>query len=123
VRYVCDAGQTFSPLDGMTMCGLFVALLSSYLLGRFLIRRPQLTIGAVSVMYQWKMLTLFLLGGVVVYKAFDTVTADCSTILFDYSIRHISSYVIVYSVLYAAIAHLLFDLRRYQFEVERWRPR
>jgi hypothetical protein len=123
VGYACDGGATFDPLDGFTLCGLVAAFCSAYVLRRASARYFAPPRNAGGALYHWKMLTLSMLGMLFVYAAIQTVATDCTALLSDYAIRHISSYVIWYSVFYAIIAHLFFDLRQYRFDILPWRAR
>jgi len=123
VGYVCDGGVTFHPLDGLTLCGLGAAFFAAYVLRRIFACHFAPPRNAGGALYHWKMLTLSLLGMVFVYAAIQTVATDCTTLLSDYAIRHISNYIVWYSVFYAVIGYLFFDLRRYRFELVPWRAR
>jgi hypothetical protein len=123
VRYVCDGHATFEPLDGLTLCGLVAAFFSAYMLRRIFARYFVSPRNAGGALYHWKMLTLSMLGMLFVYAAIQIVATDCTRLLFDYAIRHISSYIVWYSVFYAAVGYLIFDLRRYRFDIVPWRAR
>ena len=123
VGYVCGGGATFDPLDGLTLCGLVAAFFSAYVLRRTFARSFAPPRNAGGALYHWKMLTLSMLGMVFVYAAIQTVATDCTTLLSEYSIRHITTYVVWYSVFYAVIGYLFFNLRRYRFEIMPWRAR
>jgi hypothetical protein len=123
VGHVCDGGATFVPLDGITLCGLVAAFFSASMLRRTFARYFASPHNAGGALYHWKMLTLSMLGMLFVYAAIQTVATDCTTLLSNYEIRHISSYIVWYSVFYAAVGYLFFDLRRYRFDVMPWRAR
>jgi len=123
--YACGTGAGFYPLDGLSICGLIAGLLSAFLLRGILTKPLEKTIKAVDLFYMWKMTTLMMLGALIVYRAYIGLVSDCSELVLDYSGHPApaGAHSIVYSVLNAAIGYLFFDLRRYRFPVEPWRPR
>jgi hypothetical protein len=121
--YVCDIETGFYPFDGLAVGGLIAGFLSAYLLRRILTRPTQKTIAAIDPSYMWKMMTLVMLGGLTIYRAYLGLTSDCGELMLADSRHTTEAYSAVYSVINAAIGYLFFDLRRYRFPIEPWRPR
>ena len=123
--YACGTEAGFYPLDGLSICGLIAGLSSAFLLRWILTKPLEKIIKAVDPLYAWKMMTLVMLGGLTIYRAYIGLASDCSELVLDYSGHPApaGAYSVVYSLLNAMIGYLFFDLRRYRFPVEPWRPR
>ena len=123
VANICGQRPAFHPLDSLTISGLSAAFVAAYLLRRIPFGQSPTSIVAGGVWYWCKTGTLMGIGAVFIYAALQTILGDCAALISDFSIPDVMSFVVVYSVFYAAVAHLFFDLRRYQFEPVPWRPR
>jgi hypothetical protein len=119
-RYVCHLQRGFYPLDGLAVCNLIAGLVSALVLRKLLTTPSQRTVTAGDFLYSWKHATLIGLALFTAYRAYTGVSTNCADLVLAYS-NHPSTegYSVIYSVPSAAMGHLLFDLRRYHFEIAR----
>jgi hypothetical protein len=112
----CDAYPGRYPLDGLAVLITAVALATAWTLRR---RWPQPLLSfRFGAGLHFKLGAFGMLAIFIVYHAVKTALETCGGLEEATSPRTINAEIVVGSLFAAIAAHLLFDLRRYRFEVQ-----
>ena len=73
------------------------------------------TVDITTMRFWFKMMTLSMLGMVLIYAGIMLVVEGCSAVMIDASDARVEAHAVLGAIVYAAIGHLFFDLRRLRY--------